>query len=385
MVLARSLGHNRNRRRALAKVRHQETERTTTNNNLAAAFSQITGLDPGFDPSKDLHIYQLKRQSSNLDLVQEIQARNIGNPQGFMSLSELKHAIPTTLELKDGYNLLIDSDDKLIFGVVYYRHLSKLDTATQRHVLGIMTLADKVTRTTRNIIKTNGASHAGTQKATPHGVMAEYGWRQSFNPGGTIDRYVAAKSSIAKNNIKVLDQHMALVARFFEQRFKVLHSVAGQSTLRHARLHNIPRFDEINLQAKGNLHGMNMFSATRAGFCNTAHRDRDTSPYNIGAFFAGPVHNNKFSHQLKPIGKHLHGGEFYWAEYGVVVGHAKEGSWAEVIWRGHQDYHGTLSCWLEPGSTFGQVDRWGSSCQITGAVQNRIRLMKEREIHTDSK
>ncbi|ORY21640.1 hypothetical protein BCR39DRAFT_456316, partial [Naematelia encephala] len=95
--------------------------------------------------------------------------------------------------------------------------------------------------------------------------------------------------------------------------------------------------------------GSNMFSTTRDGFCNTPHRDHDTSPYNIGMFFAGPVINGTFSSRLDRVSHELHGGEFWWAEHGIVVGHAPANSSAEVIWRDDKDYHGTLSCWLSEG------------------------------------
>lgn len=373
--------HNRNRRRALAKSRKLNEARLATAHHLAGILPKLTGLDTDLSLENGITVHRRIRSPTNLAAVQAIQTANLTNANGFISLTEIKSVIPDILYLNDGYNVLVDHDSGDVFGIVYYRHLKNLTQPEQERILDIMSLTDSVTRTTANIIKTNGASVANGNSAKPHGLMCEYGWHQSYRKGGVIERYAARNTKAAKDTIITLDEQMASVARHFEERFTVLYGAAARANITHATDHHIPRFDQTKLDTEF-AAGMNMFSTTRAGFCNTAHRDRDTSPFNIGAFFAGPVSQGRFARQLVPVGSRLHGGEFYWAEYGVIVGHAKHDSWAEVIWRGHKDYHGTLSCWLEPGNTFDQIDRWGSSCQITGGVQNRIRLLQERDQST---
>lgn len=309
--------------------------------------------------------------ASRLAAAQTICAANTtkSSRHGFISLPEIKNhlkaaGLPPLLELREGFNILINSATQELFGVVNYRLLSDLSAIQQSEVFHVMRLVDLVSRTTNNIISVNGASHAHGKKAAPHGLMAEYGWRNSYDKGGGIIRYKPRRGEEAA--MEQLEREMPLAAKYFNTRFNTIYPSAYQATNQYAEAHQIPRFDVLK---PGPTTGANNFTVTRSGFSNTPHRDKDRSPFNIGMFFAGPVENGTFGGQLPRVSKHIHGGEFWWPELGVVVGHAPANGWAEIIWRGATDLHGTLACWLEPGKTYQEVDRWGSACQITGKFQ----------------
>ncbi|EIW73169.1 hypothetical protein TREMEDRAFT_59332 [Tremella mesenterica DSM 1558] len=351
----------------------------------SAYLPQLLGLD---HVGEDIILHLCQPDPSRLHVINNIITTNLHNPncKGFISLPEITKALRDNhlsplIQLRAGFNILVDKtkgEEGEVFGVVYYRNLKHLSQSSKNEALNIMRVVDLISRTNNNIIKTNGASHAKESKAIPHGVMAEYGWRNSFVPGEGITRYKPKQGK--GDQLEEIDLEMPKVADYFDRRFKILFQAAFNATQRHAEDNHIPRFDvqAIDSGLWKNTPGANMFSTTRGGFSNTPHQDRDTSPFNIGLFFAGAVREGRFSGDLSRVSKQLHGGEFWWPELGVVVGHAPTDGWAEVVWRGPTDLHGTLSCWLHEGAQFSEVDRWGSSCQITGAFQNSVRLMRER-------
>ena len=82
--------------------------------------------------------------------------------------------------------------------------------------------------------------------------------------------------------------------------------------------------------------------------------------------------NGRFDGTLHGGDQKVLGGEFWWSLYGVIAGPARPNHYAEIVWRGKKDYHGTMACRLAKGQSWDSVNRWACSIQVTKVVKNRI-------------
>ena len=136
--------------------------------------------------------------------------------------------------------------------------------------------------------------------------------------------------------------------------------------------HCIAQFDAASPNDHIIQPGPNSLTVTCNGFSNLHHCDRDESPYNFGIFFAGDVRHRRFARSVHGGAGRVIGGEFWWPGYGVIAGVGKGQHYAEIIWRGREDYHGTLACSLAEGASWDEVNRWACSVQITRAYRQRV-------------
>ncbi|EIW69712.1 hypothetical protein TREMEDRAFT_61471 [Tremella mesenterica DSM 1558] len=371
-----SSSHSRSQRRAYKKRQDRLADQTAYENSLESAVPLLLGLDERDTSKRHVFHHFCEPDQRRLACVNAIIEGNYQDPdrKGFISFPQVLSAVkksscPPFVRLRSGYNILMcdGPKGKEVFGIVCFRTLSNLSPNDRLKVLHVMRTLDKVTRIQNNVIASNGASHAKDNSSKYYGIMTAYGWRNARKPGETIATYLPQNSKVDAR--EELDKEIPEVASYFQSAFNTLFPLGLKATNTHAIEHNILPFHVKDV--KSAERGSNSLTVTRKGFSNIPHNDRDTSPYNFGMFFAGKVVDGAFD-SLSGVSKLIRGGEFWWPELGVIVEHSPaDDGWAEVIWRGHRDLHGTLACWSTDDG-FNRADRWGSSLQITQRFERGV-------------
>ncbi|KAJ3816682.1 hypothetical protein EV361DRAFT_759353, partial [Lentinula raphanica] len=127
----------------------------------------------------------------------------------------------------------------------------------------------------------------------------------------------------------------------------------------------IPSFADLELWVNGEetvTPFANSLTITNRDFANYVHKDRDAIDIAFGFWWTAFKPNQRKPWMISDKHDHsnIKGGEFLLAEYAVAVDFPKTEGLVEIFWRGHKDYHSTMSS-ISPEN----VTRFGTSVQIT--------------------
>ncbi|KAJ3761506.1 hypothetical protein EV360DRAFT_4260, partial [Lentinula raphanica] len=106
----------------------------------------------------------------------------------------------------------------------------------------------------------------------------------------------------------------------------------------------------------------NSLTITNRDFANYVHKDRVAIDIAFGFWWTAFKPKKRGLWVISDNHDHnkIKGGEFLLAEYGVAVDFPRTEGLVEIFWRGHKDYHSTMS-----SNSPENVTRFGTSVQIT--------------------
>ncbi|ORY27934.1 hypothetical protein BCR39DRAFT_589011 [Naematelia encephala] len=308
-------------------------------------------------------VLKVCHSQSRLEKIRSLEALNGDRPMGCITLDEAKQHLDVTI-VKDGFSVLWDEEQGTCVGVISFRNLNKLDEVERDKTIRLFEVLDKVCATTNNLAKTNGAKCLGRMHA--------WGWSPSFAPSKAVKRYKPAPGSDKTQKWDELaGGEIEEVAAHLETRFRKTYRCGFEAVKTTAEEHHVVPFSASNPNCSKLQAGPNSLTVTKNGFSNRQHQDHDLSPYTFGMFFAGNATDGRFNGDVHGGNGKVIGGEFFWGGYGIVVGTAADDEFVELMWRGPQDFHGTLACRLGDGQSWKNVSRWGCSMQMTKAYRQR--------------
>lgn len=109
-----------------------------------------------------------------------------------------------------------------------------------------------------------------------------------------------------------------------------------------------------------------MLTCLIENFFNEAHHDHDASDVTYGIW--APCNKYGVLAEKELTGFEKKDGFFYVAPYKILIDFAAVDGVVELIWRGASDAHATVD-----GSVTKGYETWGSSCQTSQHLVNRIK------------
>lgn len=221
------------------------------------------------------------------------------------------------------------------------------------------------------------------------GWMGCCGWRAGSDPGKSFGVYaLSAFTSAKKERVEEDCARMEEFHKprdFWAERFATLCFAAFESNVQLASKSKIPGFHQSEWQTtpNGSVFALNLV-VTCDGFRNTPHKDEgDHTRYSFGMFSridrqTGEPYQLKGS---KPRGD-VKSASFIMEEFGIEVDFDGCDGVVEMVWDTRSIHYSTRSCHfdgdgkrLTKAKDF-QITRFGSSCQISESLVERIQILE---------
>lgn len=249
----------------------------------------------------------------------------------------------------------------------------------------------------RNICKINGA-HKDDPEDDEHvvcGCMCCCGWRGGSDFERSLGAYAVSAFTAGSEDRLLTDvermKRFHIIRDFLAERFSTLSLSIFKSNLALALEANIPGFDEPEWQdtPNGKVFASNLV-VTWDGFCNRPHTDRDHTRYASGLWSLIDRENGKpiEGHASKKLGS-VEGACFIVKRFGVKVVLGLCDGIYELLWDLTVPHYTSSSISRNAKGKVVEhkkcpVTLYGSSCQISESLVNRVRLLeKEREGMSD--
>ncbi|KAJ7916205.1 hypothetical protein B0H13DRAFT_1495990, partial [Mycena leptocephala] len=203
-----------------------------------------------------------------------------------------------------------------------------------------------------------------------HGVMFGIGWHLSQEPGKSLVNYAPRnKDEEALATYEALNDELPRLAALYRHGLACLFPGGASALQSVADRDGVLSFADALDGISPERPFANSLTATKLGFCNLLHCDKDSAPIAYGKWWEAQKLRGQVKWSFAPHVDHdkTRGGEFMWGAYGIGVDFARARGLVEIFWRGQVDYHGTLNSTDESGYT-----RWGTSVQITSKGVNAM-------------
>ncbi|KAF7354508.1 Polyketide synthase PksM [Mycena venus] len=210
----------------------------------------------------------------------------------------------------------------------------------------------------------------GIAMEPPCGVMYGLGWHLSQELGKSLVNYAPNRKDPESLAIYMAQNaKLPRVAALYRQGLSTLFP-AGANTLqavadRDGVLSFADKLDGVSAERPF----ANSLTATKCGFCNRQHCDKDHAPAAYGLWWEAICNAKGKECKFDQNAEHnkTKGGEFVWGAFKVGVDFERAQGLVEIFWRGQFDFHGTLSSTDDDGFT-----RFGTSIQITAKGVNAM-------------
>ncbi|KAJ7091672.1 hypothetical protein C8R44DRAFT_647374 [Mycena epipterygia] len=194
----------------------------------------------------------------------------------------------------------------------------------------------------------------------PHGVMFGIGWHLSQELGRSLVNYAPRNKDDESLDIYLqLNAKLPRVSALYRHGLACLFPGGGIEMQGVADREGVASFADALDGVAPERPFANSLTATRSGFCNYQHCDKDFS-IAYGMWWEVNNTSGKWTFTSNADHNKTSGGEFMWGAYGIGVDFARARGLIEIFWRGQLDFHGTLNSTDVEGYT-----RFGTSIQIT--------------------
>ncbi|KAJ7038512.1 hypothetical protein C8F04DRAFT_914784, partial [Mycena alexandri] len=200
------------------------------------------------------------------------------------------------------------------------------------------------------------------------GIMYGLGWHLAQEKNKSLASYAPkVKDPESLKIYMALHAELPRVAALYRQGLACLFPGAATLLQSVADRDGVLSFGDILDGVSVERPFANSLTATKCGFCNLQHCDKDHAPVAYGKWFQAKRNGQQW--HFHPTADHnkTQGGEFIWGAFNIGVDFNKARGLVEIFWRGQFDFHGTLSSTDEDGYTC-----FGTSIQITSKGVNAM-------------
>ncbi|KAG8697463.1 hypothetical protein FRC08_006513 [Ceratobasidium sp. 394] len=223
-------------------------------------------------------------------------------------------------------------------------------------------------------IKTNRAhKHTGSV-----GMMIGQGWRAGSDAGFSLGLY---KTELTLEEIQENAKKMSWleyqdkvrhVSEIFGHFFARLGPGISQLARRFMKEHQLPVFGTLKYgETDENCAPASSLYVSHSNFANAPHKDNDVNPYVFGIWATTRASDESVVDDPEEVMKYIHGGQFFFPDYGIAIDFNKCGGIICVIWRAKDDRHATA--YTETTPLRAEYMRWGSSIQVGKRTLNATR------------
>ncbi|KAJ7673052.1 hypothetical protein DFH06DRAFT_1174225 [Mycena polygramma] len=208
----------------------------------------------------------------------------------------------------------------------------------------------------------------GIAQTPPRGIMYGLGWHLGQEKNKTLVSYAPKAKDTASLGI-YMAHHSRLheVSKLYRHGLSCLFPGAADTLQAIADRDGVVAFSDLLDGVSIERPFANSLTATKSGFCNLQHRDKDHAPVVYGKWFEAKGDGKHWTFDPTADHNRTKGGEFVWGAFGIGVDFNKARGLVEIYWRGEYDFHGTLRSTDEAGYT-----RFGTSIQITSKGVNAM-------------
>lgn len=345
---------------------------------------------------KTVHIGRpLPRKHVNRTTLKAKLARELGLPPDTVfvfrySLKDRPDLGPyKPIEIKEGTVVVVDKKTMNVVLIVRCNPFAEMEEELKEKFAHSISTTYLHARA-RNNCKLHNSIQGIKDDKSYTGFMGCCGWRggcEKCKSAGvySISSFASATDERIESDRERMEQFQR-IRDFWAERFGSLSMFVFQSNLDLASEADVPGFHDVKWQytQNGKVFASNLV-VTCDGFYNEAHVDHDRTRYSFGMFCLA----NRKTGRPHEKGKENNlgdskGSTFRVKEYGIFVPFYLCEGVVEMIWDTTIPHYTTESQSFKPDGSVTkhklcQVTRYGSSCQISESLVQRIQFLSEKK------